>query len=144
MTLYHRTLLFIRVCWELLRCELVLSVGGFPGLYKGLNRKIRTTGHPGRREVWESALCQAVDIVSACYWKRILCLERSVITARVMHSYGISAEVVIGYAFAPFFSHAWVEVDGRVVNDSTGYPAKLQVLERIRPEAATEPCFLQT
>src|SRR5437016_1242766 len=97
MTIYHRTLLFVRVCWELLRCELVLSVGGFPGIYKGLNRKIRTTGHPGCREVWESAICQAVDIVNSCYWKRILCLERSVITARVMHAYGIGAEVVIGY-----------------------------------------------
>lgn len=139
MTPYRRTLLFLRVFWELLRYDMVLWVAGFPGIYKGLSRKIE---RQGCREVWESAICQAVDLVGSCYWKRILCLERSVIAARVMQAHGIGAEVVIGYGFAPFVSHAWVEVNGRVVNDSTGYPSKLQVLDRIRPEAATEPCFL--
>jgi len=38
---------------------------------------------------------------------------------------------VIGYRAAPFFSHAWVEVAGRVVNDSPIYQMRLQVLERL-------------
>jgi hypothetical protein len=48
-----------------------------------------------------------------------------------MRDRGIPAEVVIGYRAAPFFSHAWVEVAGRVVNDSPIYQMRLQVLERL-------------
>ena len=132
--------LFVRVVWELFRYDIVLAVSGFPGIYKGLNRKIGGQIIP---DGLESAICRAVDIVSSCYWKRVLCLERSVIAARVMHAYGIAGEVVIGYGFAPFVSHAWVEVGGRVVNDRTGYPARLQVLDRIRPQLASARLALQ-
>jgi hypothetical protein len=38
---------------------------------------------------------------------------------------------VIGYRPSPFFSHAWVEVDGRIVNDSPVYQERLFVLERL-------------
>jgi hypothetical protein len=31
---------------------------------------------------------------------------------------------------APFLAHAWVEVAGRVVNDSPTFQRRLQVLER--------------
>ena len=137
---HRRARLYLRVFWELLRYELVLWVCGFPGIYKGLSRKAEP--HDGR-EAMETAICHAVEIVSSCYWKRVLCLQRSVITARVMQGYGIGAEVVIGYGFAPFVSHAWVEVGGRVVNDLTGYPARLQVLDRIRPGPANESFVLQ-
>jgi hypothetical protein len=65
------------------------------------------------------------------YWKRIRCLQRSIVTARLMRNRGILAEVVIGYRAAPFFSHAWVEVGGRVVNELPSYRTRLQVLERL-------------
>ena len=122
-------LLMIRVFWEILRYEVIVSIFGFRGVHRGLRRLRNRTS----REEVLPAVCRAVDIVCAFYWKRILCLQRSVITARVMHAYGIAADVVIGYRFAPFFSHAWVEVNGQVVNDHTGLPDKLQVLERVRP-----------
>jgi hypothetical protein len=138
---YRQTLLFVRVFWELLRYDVVLAMSGFPGIYKGLTRKVHAQKD---REQWESTICKAVDIVSACYWKRVLCLQRSVITARVLQAHGIDAEVVIGYGFAPFVSHAWVEVDRRVVNDLSGYQAQLRVLDRIRPEAANRPLVLQS
>jgi len=43
----------------------------------------------------------------------------------------LNAHLVIGYRARPFFSHAWVEVDGRVANDSAGYQHNLTVLERV-------------
>ena len=98
----------------------------------------------GPRNGMEPAVCAAVNLVCSCYWKRVLCLQRSVVTARLLNAYGIPAEVVIGYGFAPFVSHAWVEVGGRVVNDLTGYPAKLQVLDRIRPQVAIARFVFQT
>ena len=65
------------------------------------------------------------------YWKPVKCLQRSVVTARALRAYGIDADVVIGYRLAPFLSHAWVEVGGRIVNDSPVFQHRLQVLERI-------------
>ena len=64
------------------------------------------------------------------YWKRVLCLQRSVAAARVLRAYGVEADVVIGYRLGPFMAHAWVEVGGRIVNDSPVFQRQLQVLER--------------
>ena len=63
-------------------------------------------------------------------------MQRSIVTARVMRRRGIPAEVVIGYRPEPFFSHAWVEVAGRVVNDSSTYQCRLAVLERLWADEA--------
>jgi len=79
----------------------------------------------------ESAICEAVRSVAPFYWKPIRCLQRSIVTARLMRGHSIPAEVVIGYRPAPFFSHAWVEVGGRAANDSPTYQMRLQVLERL-------------
>jgi hypothetical protein len=38
---------------------------------------------------------------------------------------------VIGYRPSPFFSHAWVEIDGRLVNDLPGYAEQLRVLHKL-------------
>jgi len=65
------------------------------------------------------------------YWKTIRCLQRSIVTARLMQRRGIPADVVVGYRAVPFFSHAWVEVAGRAANDSPTYRMRLQVLERL-------------
>jgi transglutaminase-like putative cysteine protease len=65
------------------------------------------------------------------YWKPVRCLQRSIVTARLLRAYGIPAEVVIGYRAVPFLSHTWVEVAGRATNGSRGYAKRLQVLERL-------------
>ncbi len=62
------------------------------------------------------------------YYKPVLCLQRSVVAARLLRKAGAEARLVIGYRAAPFLSHAWVEVDGRVANDSQAYKERLQVL----------------
>ena len=76
------------------------------------------------------SVCEAVGCVSSFYWKPLLCLQRSIVTVRLLRANGVRADVVIGYRARPFLSHAWVEVGGRVVNDSSAYQAKLEVLDR--------------
>ena len=115
-----------RVLWELVRYDLLFAWRGMRGVRP---RKARVSGAGGAE--WESAICEAVQSVAPFYWKPIRCLERSIVTARLMRRHGIPAEVVIGYRAAPFFSHAWVEVAGRVANDSPIYRMRLQVLERL-------------
>lgn len=122
-------LLMLRAVWELARYDLVRITLGFQYLYQGLERQ--RIASPGRRPVREASVCDAVCLASCFYCKPVLCLQRSVVAARLLKKYGIAAQLVIGYRPSPFLSHAWVEVDGRVVNDSPGYQQRLQVLSRV-------------
>ena len=64
------------------------------------------------------------------YWKEALCLQRSAATACLLKQYGVLAQMVIGAQQMPFKAHAWVEVDGRVVNDKPYTPEMYAVLDR--------------
>lgn len=118
--------LYARVLWELVRYDLLFAWRGMPGVRP---RSPTARGAGGRER--EAAICAAVNSLAPFYWKPIRCLQRSIVTARLMRGSGIPAEVVIGFRPIPFFSHAWVEVAGRVVNDSPIYQGKLQILERL-------------
>ena len=76
----------------------------------------------------ERAVCDAVHLATCFYWKPVLCLQRSVCTARLLRKHGVNARLVIGYRAAPFFAHAWVEVEGRVVYGSPAYQTRLRPL----------------
>ena len=45
--------------------------------------------------------------------------------------HGIAAQTVIGCRPLPFESHAWVEVEGQIVNDRPQYQRAFQVLDRL-------------
>jgi hypothetical protein len=81
--------------------------------------------------------CVPEDVVwavdEACVWyvKRAPCLQRSAVAACLLRRQGVRAELVIGYRALPFESHAWVEIDGRVVNDRPQYQKFFAVLERL-------------
>jgi hypothetical protein len=124
-----RTLLYARVLWELTRYDLLFACRGLRGVRPRPSRRAPVHG-AGSAEI-ESEIVEAMRSVAPFYWKPIRCLQRSIVTARLMRQHGVLAEVVIGYRAAPFFSHAWVEVAGRVANDSPMYQRRLQVLERL-------------
>ena len=83
------------------------------------------------------SLVPAADVIwavdEACVWyvKRAACLQRSFVATRLLRRYGFPAEMVIGCRPLPFESHAWVEIDGRVVNDLPQYQRAFTVLNRI-------------
>jgi hypothetical protein len=62
-------------------------------------------------------VCTAVERACVWYPKKALCLQRSAVTSCLLKSAGISAKMVIAARIMPMLSHAWVEVDGSVVND---------------------------
>jgi hypothetical protein len=76
----------------------------------------------------ERSICDAVLTSTCLYWKPVLCLQHAVCVVRLLRARGVPARLVIGYRAVPFFSHAWVEIDGRVVNDSPAYRSQLQIL----------------
>jgi hypothetical protein len=75
-------------------------------------------------------LCHAMDVACAFYPKQVLCLQRSAATTWLLRCYGFRATMVIGAQLLPFKSHAWVEIDGIVVNDRPYMSEIYQVLER--------------
>ena len=65
-------------------------------------------------------VCSAVERACVWYPKQALCLQRSAVTACLLRSFGVQAQMRIGVRPMPFLAHAWVEVDGVVVNDFPG------------------------
>ena len=112
--------------YELVRYEMVLSLMGSGRILSQLKRQA-ITPRAASAEL-EKAICDAVLLATCFYWKPVLCLQRAVCTVRLLRRYGIYARLVIGYRPSPFFSHAWVEVDGRVVYGSAAYRNRLMLL----------------
>jgi Transglutaminase-like superfamily len=126
-------LLHLRLIKELIRYDVMEATLGFRGIHalEGARPCIPLAPHrrSSGREL-ESLICEAMKRMVPLYWKRVQCLQRSVVTARLLRAYGAQADVVIGYRLAPFLAHAWVEVGSRMVNDSPTFQARLHVLER--------------
>lgn len=120
------TLLVLQALWELIRYDLVNVTLGFQHICRQVARQpVASQTFPRQRE---SLVCDAVSLASCFYYKPVRCLQRSVVATRLLKKSGIKSSLVIGYRPAPFLSHAWVEVDGRVVNDSPVYKERLHVL----------------
>jgi hypothetical protein len=121
--------LVLRAWLDLARCDALTAVCGFGYIRKRLAKQATRRATPPADA--ERAICEAVLLATCLYWKPVLCLQRSVCTTRLLRAYGVPARLVIGYREVPFFSHAWVEVDTRVVNDSPVYRQRLRVLHSI-------------
>jgi hypothetical protein len=112
---------------KLIHFDLYLARGNFAALYN----KVRQ--YPMSRKSSSFSveqICYAVDMAGIWYWKEALCLQRSAATACLLKRHGIQAQMVIGAQQMPFKAHAWVEVDGRVVNDKPYTPELYGVLDR--------------
>jgi Transglutaminase-like superfamily len=100
--------------------------------FAGLHTRVRTFARR-RRAIAPGTvarICSAVDVACIWYWKEAKCLQRSAATACLLKRHGVSAVMVIGAQQMPFRAHAWVEVDGQVVNDKPYMPQVFAELER--------------
>lgn len=120
--------LILNAYFKLIQFDLHLRRGDFAVLY----HKVRDYrfGIPTRATDTVDNICSAVDVACIWYWKEVLCLQRSAATACLLKHHGIHAQMVIGVQQMPVKAHAWVEVDGRVVNDRPYIPEMYAVLDR--------------
>jgi len=100
----------------LVAADIALKVGGFRALHRAVQRWPRSRG-PAQGSAIITQICAAVDRAGTVYLKQALCLQRSAVTACLLRRRGMAAEMVIGCHKMPFHGHAWVEIDGEVVND---------------------------
>ena len=120
--------LTLRAYWKLILFDLYLARRNFSALYD----KVRN--YPVRKDPPTpdavQRICYAVDMACIWYWKEALCLQRSSATACLLKQFGVRGQMVLGAQQMPFKAHAWVEVDGRVVNDKPYMPEMYAVFDR--------------
>ncbi len=122
------TWLVVQAFAGLVGYDLVSRAFGFKRVHS-IARRWRTARRP--RTDAAAHVCEAV--AEACVWypTQAFCLQRSWVTTLLLRRYGIAAELVIGYRPQPVDSHAWVEVNGAVVNDRPQYQIFYRVLDRL-------------
>ena|ERR1700720_3971217 len=106
----------------------VMRFGDFKRLHRIVRKqKVKPSVKRGKTS---KQLCDAVDWACVFYFRRVLCLQRSAATAVLLRHHGWNAQMVLGVQLLPFLSHAWVEIDRRIVNDKPYMTEIFQVLER--------------
>jgi hypothetical protein len=120
--------LILKAYSKLIYFELFFARGNFQVLYD----KVRA--YPIRRIPNEAytveQLSAAMDMACIWYWKEVPCLQRSSATTCFCRDHAVDAALVIGVQQIPFKSHAWTEVDARVVNDRSYVAEIYTVLDR--------------
>jgi hypothetical protein len=122
------TLLVLRAYGLLISFHFYLIRGDFAGLYHKVRHCPVAEAVPFCYSIAD--ICLAVDLACICYPKQVFCLQRSAATAFLLKHLGTAARLVIGAQQIPFKSHAWVEVDGTVVNDKPYTTEIYAVLDR--------------
>jgi hypothetical protein len=121
----------------LLIVDLTIAWGGFPRLHRLIRGvRVRRRRTPPDDAAIVLAVNDAIDSAAIWYPRTVQCLPRSAVATWLLRRRGVAAVMVIGVRKMPFYAHAWVEVDGRVVNDvpkvQTLYPA----IDRLVPREA--------
>jgi hypothetical protein len=120
--------LVLQAYLKLIHFDLYLADGNFAALYDRVRNSPVGTRPPTPYAI--EKICSAVDMACIWYCKEALCLQRSAATVCLLKKFGVPAQMVIGTQQMPFKAHAWVEVDGRVVNDRPYTPEMYVVLDR--------------
>jgi hypothetical protein len=122
-------LLMVQTLCDLVFLETIMATGGMRGLHRVVGRtqiRVRAGRPPDMASIVRSA-----NRACIYYPKSVKCLQRSAAVTRLLRRHGIAATLVIGCQVAPVRSHAWVEVDGRIVSGNK--PDRLnhyQVIDR--------------
>ena len=121
-------MLFIRALLTLFAYNVLSTFCRFETIYsmvKGWN----VASAPSSQDTIDR-VCMAVN--HACIWypKQALCLQRSFVTTYLLRKHGVPAHMVLGAQKLPFKAHAWVEVDGRAINERSNVQATYAVWDR--------------
>src|SRR5690348_2175698 len=75
-------------------------------------------------------ICNAINYACTWYPRQILCFQRSFVTTYLLRIHGIPAQMVLGAQKLPFKAHAWVEVEGRAINERSNVQEKYAMWDR--------------
>jgi len=121
-------MVFLQALLGLFVYDVLSALLPFRSLYAAVKRwKIAET--PTDQDTIDR-VCSAVNYACAWYPKQALCLQRSFITTYLLRRQGVHAQIVLGAQKLPFKAHAWVEIEGRAINERSDVQAIYSVWDR--------------
>jgi Transglutaminase-like superfamily len=120
-------LLVVKAWIALMQYDLTAKARGYQEVQRTARRKRNPSYVKKHRLPWQTVR-DAVEIAAVLYFKEVHCLQRSSVTTQLLRGDGWDAHLVVGVQIIPFASHAWVELDGVVVNDKPYMREKYRVL----------------
>jgi hypothetical protein len=123
------TIWLVRGLLALGHIDLLTRLRAFPGIHRALERARPTDPQPLSPLAWR--ITAAVNRAAALYYQRRWCLQRSAACAYLLRRHGFDAELVLGVQVLPFIAHAWVEMDGEVINDNPELTRTFAELHRV-------------
>ena len=97
--------------------DLLLRFRGFKSLIRAVKRRQTAEPLTMDREICRRVRAM-VDRAQMYYPKKAMCLQHSAVVTWLLRREGVPAEMVLAACDYLPEAHAWVEVDGEVVNDS--------------------------
>jgi hypothetical protein len=122
-----KVILLLQSFGGLIAHDLFMTSHRFSSLHERVRQFPVRASNPRAKSI--DILVFAFDIACCFYPKRVLCLQRSAVLVKILRRYGIPAHMVIGAQRLPFRAHAWVEVNGEIIDDRVAAREKFLVLE---------------
>ena len=113
----------------LLHLEWIMRTKGLKKMHEVVRHQPMVEVKP-QNIISHAVLCRGLYYACVLYFKQLLCLQHSCAATLLLRRHGWKAEMVLGAQIVPLASHAWVEIDGVVVNDKSYMGEIYQVLER--------------
>jgi hypothetical protein len=121
-------MLFFQALFMLLAYDILKALCHFKTIYSMVR------GWKVRSKADESDIvdrvCMAVNYACVWYPKQALCLQRSFVATYLLRKNGVAAQTVVGAQKLPFKAHAWVEIEGRAINERSNVQAIYAVWDR--------------
>jgi len=113
----------------LLIVDATMRFRGFKALHRAVLKE-RVSQPRNLSSYSREDVCHAIDLACIFYFRQVSPLEWSTAATLVLRRHGWRADLVIGAQIFPHDTYAWVEIDGRIVNDRPNLLEVYQVLER--------------
>ncbi|HSU15794.1 lasso peptide biosynthesis B2 protein [Longimicrobium sp.] len=126
-----RTPSVARCALELLAVRACLKARGFGRAVAWARRRASAASGPGLAPDEVERAAYHVAVAAAFFPGRAVCLEQSLALFVLLRRRGAPAELRIGVQVYPFYAHAWVELDGRPVNEDQETVEKFRALPEV-------------
>lgn len=121
-------MMLLQSLFMLLVYDILTALCRFQTIYS-LVKRSKVNDNPAGSNVVDR-VCVAVNYACIWYPKQTLCLQRSFVTTYLLKKHGVRAQMVFGAQKLPFKAHAWVEVDGRAINERSNVQTTYVVWDR--------------
>jgi hypothetical protein len=121
-------ILFFQALFALLAYDILSALCRFQTIYS-MVRGWKVKGETDDAGIIDR-VCITVNYACVWYPKHALCLQRSFVTTYLLRKYGVAAQMVLGAQKLPFKAHAWVEVNGRAINERSNVEATYAVWDK--------------